>query len=180
MTLFNIWHYVVLFIFLLIFIGGVIVSLRQSNKKLVFPMLISVFLIVGLFSAFSVVVVDKYTKKAGLYKVKDKRLLSVEKIVYSGIVKNEGNYEIGKVTFTIKLVNRGHATGNVKAGSFYKPSGFFDFFSGGDAKRKPQTITKEFVVARNLKPQRSKAFRVYFDYPPYFKSVAHFYSVEAH
>ena len=180
MTLFNYWHYIVLFIFLLLFIGGIIASLKQSNKKLVLPMLLSVTLVVGLFAGFSILVVDKYTKKVKLYKMKNKRLLGIEKIIYTGIVKNEGNYKIGKVTFKIKLVNKGHVTGNVKAGSFFKPSGLIDFFSGSDILYKPQTITKEFVVARNLKPGKSKSFRVYFDYPPYFKSVAHFASVEAH
>jgi len=180
MTLFNIWHYVVLGVFFLIFAGGVVASLKQSNKKLVFPMLLSVTLVTMLFGGFSVLVVDKYTKKAKLYRVKNKRLLSLEKVVYSGIVKNEGNYEIGKVTFKVKLVNKGHVTGNVKAGSFFKPSGFFDFFSGEGKLYKPQTITKEFVVARHLKPGKSKPFRVYFDFPPYFRNVAHFTSVEAH
>ena len=48
--------------------------------------------------------------------------------MYTGIVKNEGKHEIGEVTIEIKLVNKGHATGNVKGGNFYKPSGFFEFF----------------------------------------------------
>jgi len=180
MTLFNIWHYVVLFIFLLIFIGGVVASLKQPNKKLVLPMLLSVSLVVGLFAAFSVVVVDKYTKKVKLYKLKDRRLLSIEKIRYSGVVKNEGNYNIGKVTFKIKLVNKGHVTGNVKAGSFFRPSGIIEFFSGSNVLYKPQTIIKKFVVAKNLKPGESKPFSVYFDYPPYFRNVAHFATVEGH
>ncbi|CAI6157016.1 MAG: hypothetical protein SPLUMA2_SPLUMAMAG2_00658 [uncultured Sulfurimonas sp.] len=57
------------------------------------------------------------------------------------------------MTFELKLVNRGHATGNVKGGNFYKASGFLDFFTSGFNKvSKPQSIVKEFVVARNLKP----------------------------
>ena len=113
--------------------------------------------------------------------MKNKRLLSVEKIIYTGIVKNEGNYEIGKVTFEIKLVNKGHVTGNVKAGSFFNPSGMVDFFSGGSGRKyKPQSITKEFVVAKNLRPGEAKSFRVHFDYPPYFRSVAHFGTVDGH
>jgi len=180
MTLFNIWHYIVLLILLLVFVGGVVASLRQPNKKLVTPMLISVSLIVALVAGFSLVVVDKYTKKVQLYKVKNRRLLSIEKIAYSGIVKNSGNYTIGKVTFKVKLVNKGHVTGNVKSGSFFKPSGFLDFFSAKGTLDKPQTIEKEFVVARNLKPGKAKSFRVYFDYPPYFRNVSHFTSVEGH
>jgi hypothetical protein len=132
-------------------------------------------------AVFSVIVVDKYTKVPKLYKLHNKRLLNIEKIVYTGIVRNEGNYEIGKVTFEIKIVNKGHATGNVKGGNFYKPSGFMNFFSGGyNLHAKPQTITKEFIVAKNLKPGDAKAFRVHFDYPGYFRNVSQFSKVWGH
>lgn len=181
MTLFNYWHFIVLGVILLIFIGGVISSFRQENPKLVVPMLISVTLIMTLISGFSIVVVDKYTKVVKLYKMENKRLLSTEQIIYTGIVKNEGNHMIGEVTFEIKLVNKGHAIGNVKGGNFFKPSGFADFFSGGSGKRyKPQSLTKEFVVARNLKPGAAKHFRVYFDFPPYFRRMSHFAQVTGH
>ncbi len=181
MTLFNYWHFVVFGVLLLILIGGVIASLKQPVKKLVAPMIMSVTLIVTLIAGFSVVVVDKYTKKASLHKLKNKRLLSSEKIIYTGIVSNDGLHEIGTVTFEIKIVNKGHATGNVKGGNFYKASGFFDFFSGGaNILYRPQTITKEFVVAKNLKPGQAKAFRVYFDYPPYFKQVSQFAKLYSH
>ncbi|MCD6173005.1 MAG: DUF2393 family protein [Sulfurimonas sp.] len=178
MTLLNYWHYVFLGISLLVFIGGVISSLRQE-KKLILPMLISVTLISVLFAIFSVLVVDKYTKKVELLKVKNKRLLSTEQIIYTGFVKNIGNYPIGKVTFKVKLVNKGHATGNVKGGNFYKPSGIVEFFGGGFSMHndKPQSITKEFLVAKNLKPGTAKPFRVYFKYPGYFRSVADFTEV---
>ena len=181
MTLFNYWHFVVLSIILLLMLIGIAGAFRQGKAKLVIPMVFSIVLISVLISGFSVVVVDKYTKVAKLYKLKNKRMLSQEKIMYSGIVKNEGNHKIGKVTFEIKLVNKGMATGNVKAGSFYKPSGFKDFFSGGAGKLyKPQQVTQEFVVATNLKPGQAKAFRVYFDYPPYFRSVSQFSKIYSH
>lgn len=178
MTALNYWHYIAFGVIFLIFVGGIISSFKQSKSKLILPMVLSVTLISVLLAIFSVVVVDKYTKKVALYKLDSKRLLSIEKVAYFGVVKNEGNFKIGKVTLEIKLINKGHATGNVKGGSFFSSSGFFDFFSGGaNILYKPQTITKEFVVARNLKPGTAKSFRVYFDYPPYFRSVSHFASV---
>jgi len=180
MTLFNYWHYFVLFIIFLIFVSGIITAFKQQRKKLVVPMLISTLLVTSLLAVFSVLIVDKYTKIVKLYKVKNKRLLSTEQIIYTGIVKNEGKYTIGKVTFEIKLVNKGHATGNVKGGNFYKPSGFLDFFSGSNKSYKAQTVVKEFVVATNLKPGTAKSFRVHFKYPPYFRSVADFKKVTAH
>lgn len=183
MTLFNYWHYFILGIVLFIFIGGIVTALQQENKKLGFQILISTVLVSLLLGITSIFIVDKYTKKVELYKVKNKRLLSTEKIIYTGIVKNEGNYMIGEVVVKIKLVNKGHATGNVKGGNFYKPSGFsgfFDFFTGGGKPSKPQSITKEFVVAKNLKAGAAKSFRVHFPYPPYFRSVADFTTVSGH
>jgi hypothetical protein len=182
-TLFNIWHFVALGIIVLFFFGGVITSLRQKKSSLKLSMLFSVALISLFLAFFSIFVVDKYTKKVELLDFKNKRILSLEKIIYTGKVKNIGKYPIGKVVFSIKLVNKGHVTGNVKGGNFYKPSGFFDFFASifSDSKKsKPQTITKEFVVAKNLKPGEIKRFRVYFRYPPYFSSTAQFAKVYGH
>ncbi len=181
-TLFNEWHYIALGVILLIFVGGLAVAFKDENSKLRSQIIFSTLLITAVMAGFSLFVVDKYTKKAKLYKMENKRNLSTEQIMYSGIVRNEGNYEIGEVTFEIKLVNKGHSSGNVKAGSFYKPSGFFGFFSGEtiDTDSKPQQITHEFVVARNLRPGESREFRVYFDYPPYFRGVTHFAKIYAH
>ena len=163
------------------FVGGVFSALKQESKKIMMGMLISVSVISVFLAGFSILVVDKYTKVVKLHKLKNKRLLSTEQIIYTGIVKNEGKHKIGKVTFEIKLVNKGHATGNVKGGNFYKSSGFMDFFSGGfNRSFKPQSVTKEFVVATNLKPGTAKSFRVYFRYPPYFRSTAQFSKVYGH
>lgn len=181
MTLLNYWHYIVFFVIFLIFAGGIISAMKQESPKLKFGMIFTVTLVSLFLALFSVLVVDKYTKKVELYKMQNKRLLGIEKIIYTGIVKNEGKHEIGEVTFEIKLVNKGHATGNVKGGNFYKSSGFMDFFTGGyNLNMKPQSVTKEFVVARNLKPGEAKAFRVYFDYPPYFRSTSQFAKVRGH
>lgn len=179
MTLFNYWHYIFLGISFLIFLLGLVSAFRQEDKKLILPMILSVTLVSAFLGFFSIFVVDKYTKKVEVIKVKNKRLLSTEQIVYSGIVKNTGSFPIGKVRIEIKLVNKGHVTGNVKAGSFYKPRGFMDYFGGGgdDAKSKPQTIVKEFLIVKNLKPGTSKPFRVHFRFPGYFRSVAHFITV---
>lgn len=177
--LLNYWHYIFLGLSFLLFLIGLVAALRQEKKKLIIPMLISITLISIFLAFFSVLVVDKYTKKVEVVKIKNKRLLSTERIIYSGIIKNTGNHEIGKVTLEIKLVNRGHATGNVKGGNFYKASGFMSFFEGGMGmeKSKPQSITKKFIVARNLKAGATKQFRVHFRYPGYFRSTADFIEV---
>ena len=181
MTELNYVHFITFGVIFLIFIAGAMGSLKQEETKIKIGMFISTTVITLFLAGFSVLVVDKYTKHVKLYKMKNKRLLSTEQIVYTGIVKNVGNHTIGEVTFEIKLVNKGHATGNVKGGNFYKSSGFMDFFSGGYSRNfKPQSVTKEFVVAKNLNAGEAKAFRVYFRYPPYFRSTAQFSKVWGH
>jgi len=184
-TLFNFWHYLAFIIGIIIFGVGVFFALKQEKKRMIFPIIFSISLITVLMFIVSIVVIDKYTKIVKLYRLENKRNLSTEQIMYSGVVKNEGNYEIGEVTFEIKLVNKGHVGGNIKAGTFFSPRGFFDFFDfiTSDESRKdskPQQIVYEFVVAKNLKPKESQEFRVYFDYPPYFRSVSDFSKVYAH
>ena len=184
-TLFNIWHYAALFVGFLLFCGGLFLALKQEKRGMMFSVLFSVTLVTVVMSVFMVAIVDKYTKDVKLYKLENRRNLSTEQISFSGVVKNEGAYEIGKVTFEIKLVNQGLSDGNIEEGTFYNPTGFMSFFglsSDSDSKKenRPQQVTHTFVVAKNLKPGYSEEFRVYFDYPPYFKGVSHFAKVYAH
>ena len=177
MTLFNYWHYITLFIILVVFVLIVRQIFKGTNKKLVMPMIFSVVLVTSLATFLAITVIDKYTKQVSLHKLKNKRLLSTEQIIYTGLVRNDGNHKIGKVYLEIKLVNKGSAIGNVKGSSFYQTSDFWDFLGGMNKVKRPQSIKKEFVVAKNLKPGQVKSFRVYFRYPAYFRSVSQFSEV---
>ncbi len=178
---FTVIHYLIVAIGVLLIILGIVAALRQERKKLVMPMILSTVLISSLIVTIGIAAAEKYTKKVKLVKVDDRRYLSQEKISYFGLVKNVGKFPVKKVYLSIKLVNGGHATGRVKGPNYYKPSGFFDMFNGGLGKlNKPQTIEKEFVVARNLGPGEVAPFRVTFDYPGYFRNTAHFIKVYAH
>jgi len=183
MTYMTYLHYLVLLIFALLFVVTVILSIREKNSKIRFTMILSSFVVMLLLSGFFMMALDKYTKIAEIRGLKNTRLLMNEKIVYSGYAYNAGKFTIGKIELEIKLVNRGHVTGNVKGGNFYKPSGFWDFFGGGEtAKRKerPQTIIRTFVVAKDLKPGKAKYFSVRLPYPGYFTSTADYTRVFAH
>jgi hypothetical protein len=181
MTYFTIWHYLVSVVVALLFVIVVIISLQSKNKKLRFSMIFSGFISLLLVGAFLLMALDKYTKKVKISSLRNSRVLSLEQIKYRGIVRNVGKYTVGKVELEIKLVNKGHVTGNVKGGNFYKPSGFSDFFSNLDKKEyKPQTQLMTFVIAENLKPGEAKNFVVTMPYPPYFTSTADFTRVFAH
>ena len=73
--LLNYWHYIFLGIFFLLFLVGVVSAFRQKKKSLILPMLISTVLVTGFLAFFSILVVDKYTKKVEVVKIKNKRLL---------------------------------------------------------------------------------------------------------
>ena len=182
-TYFTIWHWGAVIGFTLIFLFLVLISLKESNQKNILSMIFASFLVIMTAGAFSMMALDKYTKKATLYGVKNTRILRNETIVFTGFVKNKGDYTIGKINLTVKLVNKGHVTGNVKAGSFYKPSSMFDFLGnfGGDSKTyKPQKIEEVYTVATKIAPGKATFFRVEMPFPPHFKHVSEFTSITAH
>lgn len=180
-TYFTVWHYLAVIVSFLLFVLLVILSLRQVKRNVVISMIFSSFLVMSLVAVFLIMALDKYTKKAEINNLDNRRMLMSEKIVYTGYVTNVGDYTIGEVTVEFKIVNRGHVTGNVKGGNFFKPSGFFDFFSGSSAREyRPQKLVETVVVAKNLEPGKSQFFNVTLDYPPYFEQVAHFQRLFAH
>lgn len=184
-TLFNFWHYFAFSIGFLIFLVGVFYALKQEKKSNIPTTLIFITLMTFVMSGITIVVVDEYTKKAKIYRLQSQRNLNTEQIVYSGIVKNEGSYEIGKVTIEIKLANKGNIGQNLKASAFFSPTGSLNFSgssSGGGLlkENKPQEYTHEFVAATNLKPGESKEFMVYLPYPPHFTNISEYTEVYAH
>lgn len=182
-TYFTIWHWLAILGLSTLFILLVLLSLKEKKQKNTISMIFASFLVIVTAGVFSMMAIDKYTKKAELYGVKNTRILRNETIVYTGFVKNTGDYTIGEITLKIKLINKGHVVGNVKGGNFYRPSGLIDFLTSfGEESReyRPQKVEEKFVVARNIEPGKSDYFRVEMKYPAYFKHVAHFTSIKAH
>jgi hypothetical protein len=170
----------VLAIIFVILIGGIIISLKQKKKNTVAPMLFSIILVSFSFGFLSMFVVDKYTKHVKLYKLKHTRLINVEKAIYSGVVKNTGKYTIGEVTLDLKLVNRGKR-GSLSTTTFYKNSGFLDFFNTATKTSKgANSIHETFVVAKNLKPKQIKSFRIMVKLPAKFTNVSEHAKVYGH
>lgn len=179
-TYFTIWHYGALLIGFVIFVLTVILAFQQKQGSLRNSIILSSILVNTMLAFIILMALDKYTKKAKVYNLDNYRLLQTEQIVFTGVVKNVGNYTIGKVELEIKLVNKGHATGNVKGANFYKPSGFGDMFSNTSKDYQPQTLIETPIIAENLEPGESRRFRVAFEYPPYFKGVTQFTRIFAH
>lgn len=182
-TYFTIWHWSAILAFTLLFFILVLLSVKEKNQKTMLSMIFASFLVIVTAAFFSLMALDKYTKIATLYGVKNTRILRNETIVFTGFVKNKGDYKIGEIVLNVKLVNRGHVTGNVRGGSFYRPSGIIDFLTSfGEDKStyKPQKVEEQFVVAKNIEPGKAVFFRVEMPYPPYFKHVAEFTTISAH
>lgn len=182
-TFFTIWHWSAIIGLSALFILLVVLSLKEKNHKNTISMIFASFLVIVTTGVFTMMAIDKYTKKAKLYGVKNTRILRNETIVYTGYVKNTGAYTIGEITLKVKLINKGHVVGNVKGGNFYRPSGLIDFFTsfGEESKEyRPQKVEETFVVARNIEEGKSAYFRVKMKYPAYFKHVANFTSIKAH
>jgi len=179
-TYFTIWHYLAVIVSFLLFLVAVIASFNEERTNVRNSMIFSAFIVAVMIAGFAILGLDKYTKIAQVYNLENHRNLQTEKIIFTGVVKNIGNYTIGEVKLEIKLVNRGHVSGNVKAGTFFKPSGFSEFFSSGAEKYQPQTVLETPIIAYNLQPGESRTFRVVLDYPPYFKGVTLFTRTFAH
>ena len=180
-TYLTIWHYLTVAVAFVVIVGGVVVATKQEKKEFVLPIILSTILIVVLITILTLIGLDSYTKKVSLINVNHHRILTIEKIVYTGFVKNKGNYTIGKVTFEVTLTNRAYSTSILQSGSYFKPNGFLNFFRGGThLLDRPQTVTKSFVIATDLKPNEVQDFRVFFDYPPYFENESSTTTVTAH
>lgn len=180
-TLFNIWHYLFLAIAFFIVVGGVVVANKNENIKQRPQIIASFFVLSVLFAGISFFIVDEYTKEVKVYRLENQRNLNTEKIMYSGMVKNEGAYEIGKVTIEIRIINKMQGIRSLKHEDFFKSNSFLDSLSNlGKSNIRVSEVTQEFIIAKNLKPNELREFRVYLDYPPHFEGFSDSYYLYAH
>lgn len=181
MTTLNYWHYIVFSFSLVIFSAGVFLAIREDEKESKIWIVISFFIVSVIVAGFGLYAVDKLTKIAKISRLTSKRLLSREQVMYSGVVRNEGNHEIGEVTLEIKLVNKSFASGSMSSGVLFEQGSIVDFFVvKKNQLLKPQQVLEEFVVAKDLKAGESEEFVVYMTYPPYFGGSTEYTKVYAH
>ena len=182
MTHLTIVHYLVLIILGIIFIISAAYTLKEKNPKVMFMLIFTSFIVLSMLAGFSMMALDKYTKKVKITGLKNRRILNNETIVYKGFVTNVGDYTVGRVEYKIKIVNMGHALGRLKGSTIFTPSSFMDFIGTSDAKKsqRAQKIEYSFIIAENLAPGKTKRFMVTMPYPPYFKQVSDYKYIYAH
>lgn len=178
----TILHYLVLMILAIMFILSVAYILKEKRAKVMFSLIISSFLVFGMLAGFSMMALDKYTKKVKITGLKNRRILNNESIVYKGYVTNTGDYTVAQVEYKIKIVNMGHALGRLKGSTIFTPSSFLDFIGTSDAKKsqRAQKIERSFIIAQNLEPGKTKSFMVTMPFPPYFRQVSDYKYIYAH
>ncbi len=168
---FTIVHIITLVIFFVIFIFLLVLSFKETRKKVLFAMIFSNFLVISMLAVFSMFVLDKYTKKARLENVSQSRILISESLVLYGRVRNIGKFGISKCFLHVKLVNNAINSKNLNGTTLYKPSSGIDFLTNKTNNgEKKSTIEKDFLIAKNLKVRELKNFSASMRYPSYFKN----------
>jgi hypothetical protein len=179
---FTILHWLDVAFFLLLFIFLVILSLKaaKDNVKLLLSMIFASFIVTAFGAVLGLVVLEKYTKKAKLLDVQQRRVLINETLVLKGKVKNIGKFKINYCKLDIKLVNNGWG-GKFTKGTFFKPGGLKLFGSKEDKKKKPNVVkATRYIITDGLKPGEIKNFSAVIPYPPYFKNTFLRYKLYCH
>lgn len=180
MAYFTFLHIITLLILLVLFVLLCILAFKQTNKKILLSMLFSNFLVISMLSVFSMYVLDKYTKKARLENMTQKRILMTESFTISGQIRNIGKFDIHKCKLEVKLVNNAISGGSVKGSDVFNPVSGLGFLFKGDKETRASTIIEEFVVAQNFKRGELKNFSVSMKYPPYFQKTYMNYKLYCH
>ncbi|MBE0491623.1 MAG: DUF2393 family protein [Sulfurospirillum sp.] len=180
MIYFTILHWFTLLIILVVTILLSVIAIKQDNRKILVSMLFSILLVMSMLGVFSMYVLDKYTKKAQLEEVTQKRILISESLNLIGKIRNIGSFDIGTCKLEVKLVNNALSGGNVKGSSIFTPrSGLGDLFKNSDEM--PQsTLIQEFVIAKDLRSGELRNFSVSMPYPPNFQKTTLNYKLYCH
>jgi hypothetical protein len=177
---FTILHWLDLAFFLILFVVLTIISAKaaKNSTKLMISMIFASFLVTVFLAVLGLMILEKYTKKAVLLNVEQRRVLINETLVLKGQVKNVGRFKINYCKLDIKLVNNGWGSG-FKKGTFFKSAGLKIF--GSKQKSRPNVIkVTKYVITNGLLPGEIKNFSVIIPYPPYFENTYLSYKLYCH
>ncbi len=179
---FTFLHWLDLLFFLILFIFLTIVSIKAAgeNVKLLVSMIFASFLVTSFSAVLGLIILEKYTKKAILKDVTQRRVLINETLVLKGRVKNIGKFKINYCKLDIKLVNNGWGH-KFQKGTFFKPGGLNLFGSKEKENKKPNVIKATRIIIKDgLLPGESKNFSAIIPYPPYFRNTYLNYKLYCH
>ena len=179
---FTILHWLDIAFFLILFIFLTLLSVKaaKNSVKMLLSMIFASFLVTSFGAVLGLIILEKYTKKAVLLDVKQRRVLINETLVLKGRVKNIGKFKINYCKLEIKLVNNGWGGGFTK-GTFFKPGGLSLFGSKEKEQKKPNVVkATRYIVTDGLRPGEIKNFTAVIPYPPYFKNTYLNYKLYCH
>lgn len=173
-TSYTIWHYLSFIIILTMFTAAVIYTIKQKDisKKGSFIVIYSVIAVILL--VFSIMGINVYTKQVIIVSLENHRFLSTESIVYTGTVRNVGNYDVGQIEIEIEIYDKGLKK---ESKLFQKPTAFKDHYNDTDIRKlfgfnesdvKPASYIIRKTVANELKAREAKQFAVSIDHPSHF------------
>lgn len=179
---FTILHWLDLAFFLILFIFLTILSVKAAgdNIKLLVSMIFASFLITTFAAILGLIILEKYTKKAILLNVEERRVLINETLVIKGKVKNIGKFKINYCKLNVKLVNNGWGR-KIPKGTFFKPGGLKIFGFKQEKQKRPNVVkATRYIVTNGLEPGQIKFFSVVIPYPPYFTNPYLTYKLYCH
>ena len=174
---FTIVHWITLIVFLLLMIFVVIISYRNLNTKQfitasLFTIPLLTFGLIG-----SMYAVDSITKQVKLVEVSHRQVIRNETILFTGRVKNVGNFKVGTCYLEIDIYD---TRKNKLSHGVFTPIVWFSDLFGHAEPPKPLFVTKEVLIAKNLEPGKTKTFTVSVRNPTYMQGMRINYKLIAH
>lgn len=171
----TVWHYLNFLLVAGALIWVITYTLRQKDtqSKGSFIATYSVIAFVLLFLIH--ISINQYTRKVVLSSIENHRFLSTESIVFTGNIRNSGNYDVGEVEIEIKIFNKG---AKAQGRTSFESTAFEDYYNDADIRKlfgykneklKASSYTIRKTVAKELKAGHAKPFAVSIDYPPHFQ-----------
>jgi hypothetical protein len=173
-TSFTVWHYLDFMLIAGLLAWSIIYILKKNDIPQKGSFIATYSVIAFLLLILSVVAINNYTKKVLLLNVTNHRFLSTESIIYTGTVRNAGDYDVGEVEIEIKIFDKGSAKQgrpsyeSTAFGDYYNDSDIRKLFGYKNTKLKETSYTIRKTVAKELHAKEGKQFAVSIDYPPHF------------
>jgi len=166
---FTILHWLSVAFFIIFFIALSLLSAQAKKTNIIVSGIFASFLVSVFGGVLSIIILEKYTKKASMINVSERRVLFNETMVIKGDIINVGKFPLNYCNISIKLINNDRRT--FSKGSFFQSGGLNIFGDKEKQLKRPNTILKEqtFKFKPPLKPNFRKAFSITLKYPGYFK-----------
>ena len=168
---FTIVHWLAIAFFIILFIALALLSAQSKKTGVIVGGIFASFLVTTFGAGLGLVIIEKYTKKGALVKIKERRILFNETMFIKGDIQNVGRFPFNYCTVSIKLINNDRK--NFAKGSFFKSGGLNVFGSKDKKLPKPNTVYKEkvFTFKPALQPNYRQPFSISLKYPGYFRNT---------